>query len=228
MSDPHPVDHAGWWLAGAHLALVKSIQDPETKGRVQVQLRAADPEATALVWARVAVPFAGTNYGAFLIPDVGEEVLVVFTGNDARYPVVIGALWNGAHSVPESCPGDVIDRWTFTGKAGTHIAIIEESTGTEKVEIETPAGVKATLTDEAGGSIELKAGTNTLTMDSSGISLVTQSTFAVQASTVTVNGSSVSVTSGSSDFSGAVSAGASVSTPSVVGGTYTPGGGNIW
>jgi uncharacterized protein involved in type VI secretion and phage assembly len=228
MSGGGAMDHAGWWLAGAHLAIVKSVADPETKGRVQVQLFAADPDGQALIWARVAVPFAGNNYGAFLIPNVGEEVLVVFSGNDARYPVVVGALWNGAHSLPETLPGDAVDRWTLTGINGTRIAIVEESNGTEKVEIETPAGAKATLTDEAGGSIELTVGSNTLTMDSSGMALETGSAFSVQASTITMTATSFSVTAGSSDFSAAVTAGASLTTPSIVSASYTPGAGNIW
>lgn len=228
MSDAHQIDRPGWWLAGAHQAKVNSIKDPIGKGRVQVQLYAADPDGLALVWARVAVPFAGNNYGAFLLPDVGEEVLVVFTGNDARYPVVVGSLWNGAHSLPESCPGDVIDRWTLTGKNGTRIAIVEESGGSEKVEIETPQGASATLTDAAGGSITLTVGSNTITMDTSGMSLETGGTFSVQASTITMQATSVTVTSGSSDFSGVVSSGAAVSTPSTISGSYTPGAGNIW
>ena len=131
------------WFAGAHLARVISVQDPQSLGRVQVQLLAADPDNQAPIWARVAVPFAGDNYGAFLIPGIGEEVLVVFTANDANQPIVVGALWNGA---------------TAVGIAGRRqdrplVAVRQErrphhhprgSNGSEAVTITTPNGAEAT------------------------------------------------------------------------------------
>jgi uncharacterized protein involved in type VI secretion and phage assembly len=137
-----------FWIAGAHLARVTSVQDHLGLSRVEVAMLGPDPDGQAPLWARVAVPFAGDNRGAFLIPDVGDEVLIVFLGSDPRHPVVVGGLWNGETSVPEEIGGDHIDRWTITGKAGTRIAILEPSSGQESVEIETPGGVTAVLTDE--------------------------------------------------------------------------------
>lgn len=222
-----PFASPAWWFAGVHLARVTKAKDPDGKGRVQVRIHAADPDGEALIWARVAVPFAGNNYGAFLLPSLDEEVLVVFPGADVRYPVVIGSLWTGASKLPEELGGDNVDRWTLTGRGGTRIAIVESAAGQEKVEIETPGGASATLSDAAGGEIVLTVGTNTLTMDSGGVAIETASEFSVQASTVSINGCSVAVSAASSDFSGATSS-ASHSTSSVVSGSYTPGAGNIW
>ena len=222
-----PFATPAWWLASAHLAVVRSVDDPERKGRVQVRLHGIDPEGEALLWARVAVAFAGANYGAFLLPGVDEEVVVVFSGGDVRYPIVIGALWTGAHDLPEELSGDRVDRWTLTGKGGTRIAIVEEAEGQAKVEIETADGARATLTDASGGEITLTVGSNTLTMDSGGVSIETSGEFSVQASSMSLTAGSVTVTAGSSDFSGAITS-ASVTTGSVVSGSYTPGAGNIW
>ena len=227
MSAGHSIATPAWWMAGAQLAVVKSIQDPQSLGRVQIQLFGADPDGAALVWARVSTPFAGNHYGAFMIPDVGEEVMVLFVGGDARYPVVVGALWNGTHELPETIGGDRVDRWTFTGKAGTRIAIVEEGSGQEMVEIETPGGAKATLTDANGGEITLTVSSHTITMGNAGVSIETSGEFSVDASSISMTAGSVSVTSGTSDFSGTVSC-LSVSTPSVKSGSYTPGAGNIW
>ena len=82
-----------------------SVQDPQGLSRVQVQLLGPDADDDAPIWARVAVPFAGDNYGAFLIPDVDEEVLVLLIAGDARSAVVVGALWNGATGIPETIGG---------------------------------------------------------------------------------------------------------------------------
>ena len=218
---------AARWLEGIHIARVKSVQDPDSKGRIQVQLMAADPDGDALIWARVAVPYAGDNFGAFLIPDVDQEVIVAFLAGDTASPIVVGALWNGATSLPETLGGDHVDRWTLTGKNGTRIAIVEESTGQEKVEIATPNGAKATLTDASGGEIKLEVAGNTLKMGTSGVSIQTGSKCEVQASQVSVTASTVSVSAGMSTFSGAVQCDTLI-TNSVVSPSYTPGAGNVW
>jgi uncharacterized protein involved in type VI secretion and phage assembly len=215
------------WLSGAHIAKVVSVQDPQSKSRVQVQLLSADPEGEAPIWARVAVPFAGDNYGAFFIPDVGCEVIVQFLAGDTTNPIVIGTLWNGATEIPETLPGNAVDRWAICGKNGTRIAIVEESSGQEMVEIETPAGAKATLTDQAGGSIKLEVAGNTFEMSTSGVSIQTSSQCEVQASTVTVTASSVSVNTSMATFSGTVQCNTLIAS-SVVSSSYTPGAGNVW
>lgn len=215
------------WLSGAHIAKVVSVQDPQSKSRVQVQLLSADPEGEAPIWARVAVPFAGDNYGAFFIPDVGCEVIVQFLAGDTTNPIVIGTLWNGATEIPETLPGNAVDRWAICGKNGTRIAIVEESSGQEMVEIETPAGAKATLTDQAGGSIKLEVSGNTFEMSTSGVSIQTSSQCEVQASTVTVTASSVSVNTSMATFSGTVQCNTLIAS-SVVSSSYTPGAGNVW
>lgn len=214
------------WRNGVHIGIVVSVQDPESMGRVQVKLPAIDPAGDAPVWARVAVPFAGDNYGAFLIPDVDTEVLVAFLSGDAGWPVVIGNLWNGATALPETISNKV-DRWSLTGKNGTRIAIVEQSNGQEMVEIETPAGVKATLTDQSGGSIKLEAAGNTVEMSTSGVSIQASAKVEVQASNVKVSAGMVTVDAGMSKFSGVVQCDTLISN-SVVSSSYTPGAGNVW
>lgn len=215
----------------AHLAEVVSVQDPEGLARVQVRLLSYDgPEGQdGPVWARVAVPFAGAARGAFLIPDVGDEVLVCFVNADSRFPVVVGGLWNGAQSPPETLGGggDSVDRWTLVGKAGTRIAIVEESGGQETVAFSTPGGVTGTLTDEGGGKVEMVAAGSTVTLDSGGVTVETAGTVTVQASTVDVTSGTVSVNAGMSTFSGVVKCDVLMAT-TVVASTYTPGAGNVW
>mgnify|MGYP003587053126 CR=1 FL=1 len=62
-------------LTATYLAEVVSVQDPAQLGRVQLRLLSFDGIAgqDAAIWARVAVPFAGPDRGAFLLPDVGDE-----------------------------------------------------------------------------------------------------------------------------------------------------------
>ncbi len=93
---------AAGWLNGAQLARVVDLADPERRNRVQVRLLAFDgvDGQDAPLWARVVCPFAGADRGAFLMPDVDDEVLVVFVQGDVRHPLVLGGLWNGSSASP--------------------------------------------------------------------------------------------------------------------------------
>jgi uncharacterized protein involved in type VI secretion and phage assembly len=214
------------------LAEVADVSDPDNLGRVQVRLLNYDGvgEQDGPVWARVAVPFAGASRGAFMIPDVGDEVLVSFINGDSRLPVVVGGLWNGNAQPPETLggTGDRVDRWTIVGKAGTRFAIVEETQGQEQILLETPSKtVTAQLTDESGGKIEIKAAGTTITIDTQGVSVQTPSKVKVQASQVEVTAGMVTVDAAMSKFSGIVKCDVLQAT-TVIATTYTPGAGNIW
>ncbi len=215
----------------SYLAEVVSVKDPKNLSRVQVRILSFDgvDEQDALIWARVVVPFAGDNRGAFLIPDVGDEVLITFVNGDTRLPIVLGGLWSGRTTVPESLggSGDHIDRWTITGKQGTRVAIEEESLSTAKILFTTPGGVSGELTDDGGGKIEFKQGGTTLIIDNQGVTINTSSKLKVQATQVSVSAAMVQVDAGISKFSGVVQAD-TVICNSIISASYTPGAGNIW
>jgi uncharacterized protein involved in type VI secretion and phage assembly len=181
------------------------------------------------IWARVAVPFAGASRGAFLLPDVGDEVLITFLHGDPRLPIVVGGLWNGGAPAPESLggAGDRIDRWTLVGTAGTRIAIVEESPGEATISFTTPGQVSGTLTDSGGGKIELKAAGSTITLEGGGVTIKTGAKVTVQASQVSVSAGTVNVDTAMATFSGVVKCEVLQAT-TVIATTYTPGAGNVW
>ncbi len=230
MSDRHlqqqltPMPHGA-----SYLAEVVAVDDPEQLGRVQVRLISFDGAAQqeAPLWARVAVPFAGHSRGAFLIPDVGDEVLVSFVNGDPRLPVVMGGLWNGGTDLPEQLGGERVDRWSFTGKAGTRIAIVEEQPSDATISFTTPGGASGELTDAGGGKVEFRIGGTTVTYDNQGVTVNTAMNVTVQATQVEISASMVTVNAGMSRFSGVVQAD-TVITNSVISASYTPGAGNIW
>ncbi len=213
----------------AYLARVVAVDDPDGLSRVQLRVLSQHAEREAEIWARVAVPFAGKDRGAFFIPDVDDEVLVVFIGGDTRFPVVVGSLWNGHDTPPEALGGSGtrVDRWTLTGKAGTRIAIVEESPASATISFETPNGVQGTLSDQGAGKIELSCNGSTLTMEPQKISIQSAGPVEVQASQVKVSAGMVQVDAGLSSFSGVVRCDTLIAS-TVVSTTYTPGAGNIW
>jgi uncharacterized protein involved in type VI secretion and phage assembly len=222
-------------LAGAaFLGTVVNVLDPASLNRVQVRFYNTDAISgqDMPVWARVAVPFAGNKRGGFFIPDVGDEVLLVLLSGDPRFPVVVGSLWNGAETSPEALGGNgrAVDRWTITGKAGTRIAIVEQTAGSATIKLSTPGGLVGTMTDEDGGSIAFTNASDTsVTIDQSGVT-VSAPTGKVQitaASEVDVTAPTVNVSAAMSQFSGIVQCQMLIAT-TVMGTTYTPGAGNVW
>jgi uncharacterized protein involved in type VI secretion and phage assembly len=216
------------------LARVVGVQDPDNRNRVQVRLYNADGIAgqDGPAWARVAVPFAGGSRGGFFIPDVGDEVVVAFVGGDPRFPIVLGSLWNGHDTAPETLGGNgqSVDRWTITGKAGTRIAIVEQPASNATISFSTPGGQSGTITDQGGGSITFTDSLqNSITIDTSGITINATSgqVQITAASQVSVTAPSVSVSAAMSTFSGIVQCQVLQAT-TVVATTYTPGAGNVW
>lgn len=90
---------------GLALGIVEALDDPDESGRVKVRLpwRGDDGEG---VWARVAAIDAGDAYGTVFIPNVGQEVLVGYVDADPAAPVVLGQLFNGKATMPDTIDPD--------------------------------------------------------------------------------------------------------------------------
>ncbi|HEY6137033.1 MAG TPA: phage baseplate assembly protein V [Thermoanaerobaculia bacterium] len=218
----------GRWF-GVYPAVVSDIKDPDGLGRVKVTLPWAPDTGSDRydLWARLATMMGGKNRGSWFIPDVDDEVLVVFEGGDVRRPYVIGGLWNGKDSPPESMDGGGRNfKKVLRSRNGVKITL-DDSDGSEQLIAETPGGQKITLKD-GPGSIELTdSNGNSLKMEASGITITTSASLTMNASTVTVNASAVTVT-GATTLSSTLMVGASITTPSITSASYTPGAGNIW
>src|SRR5512135_265999 len=97
----------GGLFYGVYPAVVSDINDPDNQGRVKVRLPWS-PDAgggSYEAWARLATMMGGNNRGTWFIPDVNDEVLVSFEGGNPRRPYVVGGLWNGQDSPPDSMDG---------------------------------------------------------------------------------------------------------------------------
>ena len=216
-------------LFGVYPALVVDVRDPKQQGRIRVALPWAPDRAGGAyrVWARLAVPFAGNNRGTWFVPDVDDEVLVAFEAGDPSRPIVAGALWNGRDAPPESMDGaGQNNRKTIRTRSGVLIRM-DDSTGQQRLRLETPGGQSLELRDGPGTVEITDANGNTVTLGPSGVTVQAAAKVTVSASTVEVSAGMVTVNAGMSKFSGVVQAD-TVITNSVVSASYTPGAGNIW
>ena len=216
------------WLNAGYLARVVSLDDPEQLNRVQVRLIAFDgiDGQDAPLWARVVAPFAGQDRGAFFMPDVDDEVLVLFTSGDARFPLVLGGVWNGAAPAPADLTPEGNRYKRIRSKNGITITL-DDRQGQETLTLETPGGQTVTLSDGPGSITCEDANGNSVTMETAGITIQAAAKVTIQASTIDVSAGMVTVDTAMAKFSGVVKCETLIAT-AVVSTSYTPGAGNIW
>lgn len=224
---PSQPPSARWY--GVYPALVSDVKDPDGQGRVKVRLPwAPDTGGGAYAaWARLATLMAGAKRGSWFVPDVDDEVLVAFEGGDPRRPYVVGALWNGSDSPPESMDGSGRNaRKVLRSRNGVKVTL-DDSDGKEQLILETPGGQKLTLKDGPGSVEVVDSNGNSVKLEPAGVTVTASAKVTVNASTAEISAGSLTVNAGISKFSGVVQAD-TVITNSVVSASYTPGAGNIW
>jgi len=225
--DPFPMPAA--WTQSGYLARVTSLDDPDSSNRVKVKILAFEDVAQqeAELWARVVSPFAGSDRGTYFMPDVDDEVFVLFVQGDPRYAVIMGGLWNGSASSPASVESGGQNRYKRIKSKNGIVITLDDQQGQETLKLETPGGQKFTLKDGPGSVAIEDSNGNSIKLESAGITIQASAKVTVQASQVAVSAGMVNVDAGMSKFSGVVQCDTLI-TNSVVATSYTPGAGNVW
>jgi Rhs element Vgr protein len=162
--------HAGALVPGVQglqvAVVVKLDADPAGAQRIQVRTPALEAD-TNLVWARLLMPYASNAFGAFFVPEIGDEVLVGHLADDPAHPVVLGSLYSAKHTPPT--PLDAENKIKTLVTRCKHK--LEFDDDKKIITLTTPAGNKLVLDDEAK-KITLKDQTgNTMEMSEAGIKL---------------------------------------------------------
>jgi uncharacterized protein involved in type VI secretion and phage assembly len=178
---------------GVAVGLVTNNQDPEGLGRVKVKYPWLGDDDESY-WARLVVPMAGNNRGTWFLPEVDDEVLIAFDQGSLDYPYVLGALWNGKDKPPESNSDGKNNHRTIKSRSG-HIIRMDDTDGSEKLEIIDKSGnnkividsSQNSITIESGGDIKLTA-KGKVTLSGNGVEIQSQADGSFKASsTLDVN-----------------------------------------
>lgn len=144
---------------GVAEALVEDNNDPDGEGRVRLRFPWLS-ESMVTEWTRVAQPYAGGGYGAYFVPEKGDEVLVAFVHGDMRLPVVLGGLYNGVDKPAEARkvddPAGPKDPKYLRSRTGHRIRF-EDAEGHEKIEIIDASGNNSVTIDTVANSIAVHA-----------------------------------------------------------------------
>jgi len=136
----------------AVVGVVTDIADPQKLCRVKVRFPSLGPDTTW--WCPLVAPGAGKDRGWFTVPEVDDEVLVMFEHGDVARPVIIGALWNGKDKAIDNNADGKNARRVIRSKTGHKITFED----VEKfILIEDGAGIGSIKIDGKNNTIELTA-----------------------------------------------------------------------
>jgi phage baseplate assembly protein V len=100
-----PRDRAGvgpsGTINGAVLGTVEDVDDPDKQGRIRVRVPELGQNFLT-TWAPIASVMAGDDRGAWILPEVGDEAVVLFQRGSVDYPIVVGFVWNGIDRAPST------------------------------------------------------------------------------------------------------------------------------
>ena len=85
------VGHGDNELVGIYYGIVtRNLNDAAPGGRVWLKFPwLPEGDKDQLFMARLAVPMVGPGFGTYTVPEVGDQVLVVFVNGDIKQPIRI-------------------------------------------------------------------------------------------------------------------------------------------
>jgi phage baseplate assembly protein gpV len=157
-------------IRGVQLAIVVDNKDGEGNPgyRVKVKFPWLNDQETTF-WARIAVPMGGPERGTYVLPEIDDQMLVVFEHGDVDRPIVIGALWskkqepvevndsakNNTKLIKSRCGHRIV----FDDKDGAERIVIVDRTNKNKIVLDSAA---RTVKIESDGDIEVIAKANVI------------------------------------------------------------------
>lgn len=136
------------------IGVVVDNKDPDKLARVKIKIPSLGMTETTW-WAPLVSLGAGKDRGWFFLPEIDDEVLVMFESGEMNRPMVIGALWNGKDAPADKNDG-ANERRSIVSREGSKIVLdddkkeitIEDGTGLGKITIkEDKIIIEATQND---------------------------------------------------------------------------------
>ena len=151
-------------MVGAAVALVTDNEDPDNLGRIKIKYPWLDDEAESF-WAPVVCFYAGPDRGSYLMPEVEDEVLVMFHHGDPSSPFIVGSLWNGVDVIPGTGNPDGENNTKWWQSRSGHKFIFEDKDGAESITLVDKSGNLEMIIDVAADTITIEAKTGDIYFD---------------------------------------------------------------
>lgn len=167
-------------IKGLQIGKVAQIdEDPSKENNILVEVPLFKGKDVNKLWARFATFWASDGYGAFFLPDVGDEVVLGFFDADANKPIILGSMYSGKLQ-PSTKPEKKNNIRSIVTRSKLKLEFEEEK---KVITIETPGKNKIELSDD-GKYIKLNdQNGNKIEMTDSGISLESSKSITLKAKT---------------------------------------------
>ena len=141
------------------VGIVTDNEDPEGIGRVKVKFPTLTEDHNSN-WARVVSIGAANSRGFDCLPEIDDEVLVAFEHGDIHRPYILGGVWNGEDTPPNSPDNNVqngkVRLRTFQTRTGHKLQFVEEDKGEKTgIHIQT-AGQHVIKLDDSSKCIQIQ------------------------------------------------------------------------
>ncbi|WMW80508.1 type VI secretion system tip protein VgrG [Undibacterium cyanobacteriorum] len=154
-------------ISGLHIGIVMKLDaDPEGQYKIQVDIPLMNAD-TVGVWARLASFYASSGFGSFVIPEIGDEVVLGFFNNDPSCPVILGSLYSSKHTPPYELTADNNIKAMVTRSK----LKMEYDDGKKVITLITPANNKIVISDDSKSILLQDQNNNKVELSSSGILL---------------------------------------------------------
>src|SRR5690606_27735097 len=114
--------------------------------RIQIKLPLINNNSDG-IWARNANVFATKNAGAYWLPNIGDEVIVGFLGNNLDNPIILGSMYSPSHSAPINPSNSNAIKGFYTPDGSKN----EWNDGKNSIEISNNKGDKILISDQEKG-----------------------------------------------------------------------------
>ena len=150
-------------ISGLQAGVVLKLDaDPLSQHRVQVKVPSAGLEP---VWARLLQFHASNGFGAFFLPEIGDEVLLGFFNDDPGHPVILGSLYSSKNAPPYALEATNNIKALVT-RCKSKIEFNEED---KVITVLTPGGNSVVLSDRAKSIVLKDQNNNRVEMNPGGI-----------------------------------------------------------
>jgi len=163
----------------AVIGVVTDNVDEDELGRIKVKFPTL-PDEPESYWLRQISPMAGAERGLYALPEIDDEVLVLFMQGSQDVGVIIGHFWNGVDVPPteakDGLPGssetdtggswstdtfsdgstslDDNDRRFWKSRSG-HLLVFDDTDGSESVQVWDKNHELALVLDSANSAVYL-------------------------------------------------------------------------
>ncbi len=150
-------------IDGLQIGVVQQLgEDPDGEYRIKVRVPIMQSQDEG-VWARLASFHASSDFGAYFVPEIEDEVVLGFLNGDPSQPVVLGSLYSSNHPAPYEHADDndtkaVVTRERMKLEFDEDKKVITVTTPAENRIVIDDDDKSIKITDQTGNEITLSPG----------------------------------------------------------------------